>query len=260
MESGSSSLAEMLSNIDSLEVIPKLQVEQFTQLSSKEVGVVTRPRTSSSSSSRQHSTVTIAVATTESQATSEEDVAKKSKVGRPRTKPPKEKTGWHYHLGGVRHARTPLTPEIREVLEVAYVSKIMAKNFRKEGQPEKERIARITGLSMYKIHEWFKNRRKKDKLLNERRKSERAAVKQSEGDTEYPITIEAVERTEEWFKNRLKSKRDRSKEVTSNKDTSDGNFEYPLTVNPGFLEIQTSGLVVPTTNQSLPNNSGTVCI
>ncbi len=47
--------------------------------------------------------------------------------------------------------RTPLTPEIREVLEVAYVSKIMAKNFRKEGQPEKERIARITGLSMYKV-------------------------------------------------------------------------------------------------------------
>ena len=90
-----------------------VQVEQFAQLSSNEVGVVTQPRKSSSSSSGQQSTVPIAVAITESQATEqvsmktilEEDGTKKSKVGRPRTKPPKEKTGWHYHLGGVRHAR-----------------------------------------------------------------------------------------------------------------------------------------------------------
>ena len=30
---------------------------------------------------------------------------KRSKVGRPRTKPQKEKTEWHQHLGGVRHCR-----------------------------------------------------------------------------------------------------------------------------------------------------------
>ena len=47
--------------------------------------------------------------------------------------------------------RVPLTPEMREVLEVAYVSKIMSKNFRKEGQPEKERIARITGMDIDKV-------------------------------------------------------------------------------------------------------------
>lgn len=49
-------------------------------------------------------------------------------------------------------ARVPLTPEIKEVLEVAYVSRIMSKNFRKEGQPEKERIARITGMEFDKVH------------------------------------------------------------------------------------------------------------
>ena len=48
--------------------------------------------------------------------------------------------------------RVPLTPEQKEVLEVAYVSRIMSKNFRKEGQPEKERIARITGISLDKVH------------------------------------------------------------------------------------------------------------
>ena len=48
--------------------------------------------------------------------------------------------------------RVPLTPELREVLEVAYVSKIMSKNFRKEGQPEKERIARITGMDIEKVY------------------------------------------------------------------------------------------------------------
>ena len=47
--------------------------------------------------------------------------------------------------------RTPLSPELREVLEVAYVSKIMSKNFRKEGQPEKERIANITGMDLEKV-------------------------------------------------------------------------------------------------------------
>ena len=35
---------------------------------------------------------------------------------------------------------------------MAYVSRIMSKNFRKEGQPEKERIARITGISLDKVH------------------------------------------------------------------------------------------------------------
>ena len=37
------------------------------------------------------------------------------------------------------------------MLEVAYVSKIMSKNFRKEGQPEKERIANITGMDLDKV-------------------------------------------------------------------------------------------------------------
>ena len=49
------------------------------------------------------------------------------------------------------YCRVPLTPELREVLEVAYVSKIMSKNFRREGQPEKERIARITGMDVDKV-------------------------------------------------------------------------------------------------------------
>ena len=34
-----------------------------------------------------------------------ESEVKRSKVGRPRTKPQKEKTEWHQHLGGVRHCR-----------------------------------------------------------------------------------------------------------------------------------------------------------
>ena len=74
-----------------------------------------------------------------------------SRIGRPRTKPPKEHKEWHYHLGGMRHSRVPLTPELKEALEVAYVSRIMSKNFRKEGQPEKERIARITGMDLDKV-------------------------------------------------------------------------------------------------------------
>ncbi|XP_019849003.1 PREDICTED: uncharacterized protein LOC109580376 [Amphimedon queenslandica] len=80
----------------------------------------------------------------------------------------KDKQPWHYHLGGVRHCRVPLSPEIKEALEVAYVSRIMSKNFRKEGQPEKERIAQLTGLELDKVQEWFKNRRKKDKLVQSR--------------------------------------------------------------------------------------------
>ena len=51
----------------------------------------------------------------------------------------------------MRHSRVPLTPELKEALEVAYVSRIMSKNFRKEGQPEKERIARITGMDLDKV-------------------------------------------------------------------------------------------------------------
>ena len=55
----------------------------------------------------------------------------------------------------MRHSRVPLTPELKEVLEVAYVSRIMSKNFRKEGQPEKERIARITGMDLDKVSVCF---------------------------------------------------------------------------------------------------------
>ena len=36
---------------------------------------------------------------------------------------------------------------------MAYVSRIMSKNFRKEGQPEKERIAHITGMELSKVSE-----------------------------------------------------------------------------------------------------------
>ena len=47
--------------------------------------------------------------------------------------------------------RVPLSLDVKEVLEVAYVSKVMSKNFRKEGQPEKERIAHITGVDIEKV-------------------------------------------------------------------------------------------------------------
>lgn len=50
------------------------------------------------------------------------------------------------------HHRVPLSPDIKEVLEVAYTSKIMSKNFRKEGQPEKERLAQITGIELDKVN------------------------------------------------------------------------------------------------------------
>lgn len=33
------------------------------------------------------------------------EIKQKGRVGRPRTKPAKKKTEWHYHLGGVRHSR-----------------------------------------------------------------------------------------------------------------------------------------------------------
>lgn len=56
-----------------------------------------------------------------------------------------------HSVGGIRHCRIPLSPQIKEVLEVAYVSRIMSKNFRKEGQPEKERIAHITGMDLDKV-------------------------------------------------------------------------------------------------------------
>ena len=59
----------------------------------------------------------------------------------------------------MRHSRVPLTPELKEVLEVAYVSRIMSKNFRKEGQPEKERIARITGMDLDKVRVCFDTKR-----------------------------------------------------------------------------------------------------
>ena len=39
-------------------------------------------------------------------------------AGRPRIHPPRERNEWHYHLGGVRHCRVPLNPELKEVLEV----------------------------------------------------------------------------------------------------------------------------------------------
>ena len=37
------------------------------------------------------------------------------------------------------------------MFQVAYVSRIMSKTFRKEGQPEKERIAKITGMDIDKV-------------------------------------------------------------------------------------------------------------
>lgn len=40
---------------------------------------------------------------------------------------------------------------MKEVLEVAYISRVMSKNFRKEGQPEKERISQVTGIDLEKV-------------------------------------------------------------------------------------------------------------
>lgn len=99
--------------------------------------------------------------------------SKRGRPGRPKVRPAKDRQAWHYHLGGVRHCRVPITPEIREALEVAYISRIMSKNFRKEGQPEKERLAQVTGMEIDKIQEWFKNRRKKDKLISERQQGKK---------------------------------------------------------------------------------------
>ena len=98
---------------------------------------------------------------------------KRGRPGRPKVHPAKDRQAWHYHLGGVRHCRVPITPEIREALEVAYISRIMSKNFRKEGQPEKERLSQVTGMEIDKIQEWFKNRRKKDKLITERQQGKK---------------------------------------------------------------------------------------
>ena len=66
----------------------------------------------------------------------------------------------------MRHSRVPLTPELKEVLEVAYVSRIMSKNFRKEGQPEKERIARITGMDLDKVRVCFDTNGLSYKIIN----------------------------------------------------------------------------------------------
>ena len=41
-----------------------------------------------------------------------------SLLGRPRTRPTRERSEWHYHLGGVRHCRVPLSADLKEVLEV----------------------------------------------------------------------------------------------------------------------------------------------
>lgn len=45
-------------------------------------------------------------------------------VGRPRTRPPRERHEWHYHLGGVRHCRVPLNADLKEVLEVCILIRI----------------------------------------------------------------------------------------------------------------------------------------
>ena len=39
-----------------------------------------------------------------------------------------------------------------------------------DGRKEKERIAEVTGLGYQKVHEWFRNRKKKEKLLCKRKK------------------------------------------------------------------------------------------
>ena len=50
-----------------------------------------------------------------------------------------------------------------KVLEVAWASRIIQPGV--DGRKEKERIASITGMSYSKVHEWFRNRRKKEKLV-----------------------------------------------------------------------------------------------
>ena len=55
-----------------------------------------------------------------------------------------------------------------EVLEVAWASRIIQPGV--DGRKEKERIANVTGMSYSKVHEWFRNRRKKEKLVILRKK------------------------------------------------------------------------------------------
>ena len=55
-----------------------------------------------------------------------------------------------------------------QVLEVAWASRIIQPGV--DGRKEKERIAEATGLTYAKVHEWFRNRRKKAKLIGLRKK------------------------------------------------------------------------------------------
>ena len=63
---------------------------------------------------------------------------------------------------------SPPPPCLPKVLEVAWASRIIQPGV--DGRKEKERIANVTGMSYSKVHEWFRNRRKKEKLVVLRKK------------------------------------------------------------------------------------------
>lgn len=54
------------------------------------------------------------------QSTNDKPDKKKPRVGRPRTKPQKEKAEWHYHLGGMRHSRSACQIHHDHNLEILY--------------------------------------------------------------------------------------------------------------------------------------------
>lgn len=103
------------------------------------------------------------------------------------------------------------------------------------------------------VQEWFKNRRKKDKRLKDIRQDKLAAMNQSNADTDYPITVEAVKtvstiiiqkplqcnhkcfsQTEAWFRSRQRSS-SLSRATLSYVD-SEGGLEQSLNIDPGLLE------------------------
>lgn len=165
------SIVEMLSKINTLDSIPQLQVpvprngmETAHELPTVTMAIVMDGTSTTATAAGGACAGDISEGVMTGSGDDKQDTGGSSS----KEDTPRAKQLWHYHLGGVRHCRVPLTAELKEALEVAYVSRIMSKNFRKEGQPEKDRIARITGMRVEKVQEWFKNRRKKDRLLQDR--------------------------------------------------------------------------------------------
>ena len=85
----SSALPLINSSVEAIQLNPGVVVANLTPSTSEVPAVV--------------STITILPQSSSPEASESE--AKRPRVGRPRTKPHKEKTEWHQHLGGVRHCR-----------------------------------------------------------------------------------------------------------------------------------------------------------